>query len=120
MFQYKMVHIRPEKIPVPFRRFAHVHVDLVGPLPSSHGFTYLFTCIDRSTEHRHRPSCLGEHFFESRLTSFSTLDLDRTTSLGVTSPEKLTSAKIPNSIRSGIKLDLKTGLCRFLRISTAE
>ena len=43
------VHIRPEKIPVPFRRFAHVHVDLVGPLPSSNGFTYLFTCIDRST-----------------------------------------------------------------------
>jgi len=42
------VHIRPEKIPVPFRRFAHVHLDLVGPLPSSHGFTYLFTCIDRS------------------------------------------------------------------------
>ena len=44
------VHIRPEKIPVPFRRFAHVHLDLVGPLPSSHGFTYLFTCIDRSTK----------------------------------------------------------------------
>ena len=43
------VQIRPEKIPVPFRRFSHVHVDLVGPLPSSHGFTYLFTCIDRST-----------------------------------------------------------------------
>ena len=43
------VHICPEKIHVPFRRFAHVHVDLVGPLPSSHGFTYLFTCIDRST-----------------------------------------------------------------------
>ena len=43
------VHIRPDKIPVPFRRFAHVHVDLVGPLPSSNGFTYLFTCINRST-----------------------------------------------------------------------
>ena len=43
------VHIHPEKIPVPFRRFAHVYVDLVDPLPSSHGFTYLFTCIDRST-----------------------------------------------------------------------
>ena len=45
----RYVHIRPEKIPVPFRRFAHVHVHLVGPLPPSHGFTYLFTCIDRST-----------------------------------------------------------------------
>jgi hypothetical protein len=36
-------------------------------------------------------------------------------------PQRIsTSAKIPNSIRSGIKLDLKTGLCRSLRISTAE
>ena len=43
------VHIRPEKIPVPFRRFAHVHLDLVGLLPSSNCFTYLFPCINRST-----------------------------------------------------------------------
>jgi len=43
------VHLRLEKIEVPFRRFSHVHVDLVGPLPSSHGYTYLLTCIDRST-----------------------------------------------------------------------
>jgi len=43
------VNLRPEKIDIPFRRFSHIHVDLVGPLPSSHGFTYLFTCIDRST-----------------------------------------------------------------------
>ncbi|GFU33108.1 retrovirus-related Pol polyprotein from transposon 412 [Nephila pilipes] len=28
-------------------RFKHVHVDLVGPLPPSDGFTYLLTCIDR-------------------------------------------------------------------------
>ena len=38
-----------KKITVPFRRFAHVHVDLVGPLPPSHGYTYFLTCIDRST-----------------------------------------------------------------------
>ena len=43
------VHLRPEKIPVPFRRFAHIHIDLVGPLPPSHGYTYLLTCVDRST-----------------------------------------------------------------------
>ncbi|XP_018644951.1 choline/ethanolamine kinase, putative [Schistosoma mansoni] len=30
-------------------RFAHVHIDLVGPLPRSNGFNYLFTCIDRFT-----------------------------------------------------------------------
>ena len=34
---------------VPERRFDPVNVDLVGPLPSSHGFTYLFTMVDRTT-----------------------------------------------------------------------
>ncbi|CAH8479027.1 unnamed protein product [Schistosoma curassoni] len=33
----------------PDARFAHVHIDLVGPLPRSNGFNYLFTCIDRFT-----------------------------------------------------------------------
>ena len=32
---------------LPDRRFDHVHVDIVGPLPSSRGQTYLFTAIDR-------------------------------------------------------------------------
>ena len=30
-------------------RFAHVHVDIVGPLPPSHGYTYLLTIVDRFT-----------------------------------------------------------------------
>ena len=30
-------------------RFRSLHVDLVGPLPESHGMTYLFTLIDRFT-----------------------------------------------------------------------
>lgn len=38
-----------DTIPVPPRRFTHVHVDLVGPLPVSAGFSYLFTVIDRTT-----------------------------------------------------------------------
>ena len=33
--------------PAPDSRFHHVHVDLVGPMPSSGGFQYLFTAIDR-------------------------------------------------------------------------
>ena len=33
----------------PTRRFAHIHVDVVGPLPLSKGHRYLFTIIDRST-----------------------------------------------------------------------
>ena len=36
-------------IPVPTRRFAHIHVDLVGPLPPSLGFTHLLTMIDRTS-----------------------------------------------------------------------
>ena len=43
------VQLHPEKILVPFRRFSHIHVDLVGPLPPSQGFRYLLTCVDRST-----------------------------------------------------------------------
>ena len=42
------VHSTVSPIPVPTRRFSHVHVDLVGPLPSRHSFTFLFTMIDRT------------------------------------------------------------------------
>ena len=38
-----------EKFEVPQRRFDHIHVDLVGPLPPSNGFTHLFTIIDRTS-----------------------------------------------------------------------
>lgn len=39
------------KVPfvVPERHFDHMHVDLVGPLPLSLGFTHLLTVMDRST-----------------------------------------------------------------------
>jgi len=33
----------------PDARFAHIHIDLVGPLPPSKGCVYLLTCIDRFT-----------------------------------------------------------------------
>lgn len=38
-----------DKLKVPEKRFSHIHVDLVGPLPPSDGFTHLFTIIDRTT-----------------------------------------------------------------------
>lgn len=39
-----------QKIPVPEVKFSHVHVDLVGPWPSSpEGHKYLLTAIDRTT-----------------------------------------------------------------------
>lgn len=36
-------------IPTPSSRFQHVHIDLIGPLPHSHGYRYCLTAIDRFT-----------------------------------------------------------------------
>ena len=38
-----------QPIPVPGQRFFHIHVDLVGTLPQSSGYTYLFTIVDRTS-----------------------------------------------------------------------
>ena len=38
-----------KKIPVPLTPFSAIHVDLVGPLPKSSGFSYLLTVVDRTT-----------------------------------------------------------------------
>lgn len=35
------------KIKIPNGRFEHIHLDIVGPLPPSHGYRYLLTIIDR-------------------------------------------------------------------------
>ena len=35
--------------PTPNTRFDVVHIDLVGPLPPSQGYSYLLTCVDRFT-----------------------------------------------------------------------
>ena len=43
---HKHVHLQPAEIPVHHHRFAHIHVDLVGPLLPSRGHNYLFTIID--------------------------------------------------------------------------
>ena len=44
-------HTRPavQQIPMPAARFEHIHLDLVGPLPPSNGFSYLLTIVDRFT-----------------------------------------------------------------------
>jgi len=39
----------PSPFPTPDARFDVVHIDLVGPLPPSRGYTYLLTCVDRFT-----------------------------------------------------------------------
>ncbi|UYV80713.1 hypothetical protein LAZ67_19001520 [Cordylochernes scorpioides] len=33
----------------PDGRFSHVHIDVVGPLPPSENYRYIFTCVDRFT-----------------------------------------------------------------------
>lgn len=38
-----------EEMPVPVRRFSHIHLDLVGPLSPSSGFTSILTIVDRTT-----------------------------------------------------------------------
>ena len=43
------MHLKSAVIPVPARRFSHVHIDLVGPLPQSEGFTQILTMIARSS-----------------------------------------------------------------------
>jgi transposase InsO family protein len=43
-------HTAVQPIPVPGRRFAHIHVDLVGPLPTmTEGYNHLLTVVDRTT-----------------------------------------------------------------------
>ena len=37
----------PQTFNVPDARFNHIHVDIVGPLPSSRGYNYLLTVVDR-------------------------------------------------------------------------
>jgi len=46
---HRHIHAPVDSIPVPHRRFTHVHVDIVGPLPPSRGCSYLLTIIDRTT-----------------------------------------------------------------------
>ena len=37
------------KFDKPTKRFDHIHIDIVGPLPYADGFRYLRTCVDRFT-----------------------------------------------------------------------
>ena len=46
---HKHTHSPPVAFPPPSARFDHIHVDIVGPLPYSDGFRYIFTCVDRFT-----------------------------------------------------------------------
>ena len=43
------VHAPLQSFPLPDTRFSHIHVDVVGPLPPSRGYTHLLTIVDRFT-----------------------------------------------------------------------
>ena len=43
------VHCPVHSIPVPTQRFSYVHIDIIGPLPSSQGYAYLLTMMDKTT-----------------------------------------------------------------------
>ncbi|GFY25093.1 integrase catalytic domain-containing protein [Trichonephila clavipes] len=40
----------------PSQRFDHVHLDLIGPLPPSNGYTYCLTMIDRFSKMARGPT----------------------------------------------------------------
>ena len=42
-------HAPLQHFKVPAKRFSHIHIDIVGPLPPSSGFTHLLTIMDRTT-----------------------------------------------------------------------
>ncbi len=46
---HRHFQVRPKPIPVPQCRFAHIHIDLVGPLNPSNGFNHILTVIDRTS-----------------------------------------------------------------------
>lgn len=65
----------------PFRspdcRFDHVHIDIVGPLPSSRGKRYILTCVDRYTRwaeafplHDITASTVASHFVAGWISRF--------------------------------------------------
>lgn len=39
----------PMPFPIASKRFCHIHIDIIGPLPSSNNFTYCLTAVDRFT-----------------------------------------------------------------------
>ncbi|GBM76229.1 Transposon Tf2-11 polyprotein [Araneus ventricosus] len=44
---FRHVHSPLAECKVPNQRFVHINIDIIGPLPSSQGFSYCLTAIDR-------------------------------------------------------------------------
>jgi hypothetical protein len=105
---HKHVHLQPAEIPVPHRRFAHIHVNLDGPLPPSRGPTCLFTIFDRTSRW---PEAIP-------LSSITTADCARALFVGWISvfgvPDTITSD------RAQFTSALWAGLCSLLNMGDAQ
>ena len=97
------------QIPVPGWWFLYAHVDIVGPLPSSHGYSYLLTMIGRSTRWPEVVS-LSSITAESYVHAFISTWVSR-----CSVPATLTSDRGSQFISS-----IWTGVCRELGIPVSK
>ncbi len=102
---HRHVHLQPSELPVPHLRFAHIHVDLVEPLPPLRGHTYLFTIIDRTSRW---PEAIP-------LTSITAADCARAFFAGWVSRFGV-PATITSDRRAQFTSALWAGLCSLLNI----
>ncbi|GFW97679.1 integrase catalytic domain-containing protein [Trichonephila clavipes] len=96
----------------PSQRFDHVHLDLIGPLPPSNGYTYCLTMIDRFSKWPEAQplkditaETVAEAFFSSWVLALELLQFSQPTGAGSLSP--CSSKLLANYLvfRSVVQLD---------------